>query len=53
LSAQVLHFEQIADEFSRALGDDDHVRLGDALQARRQVRRLADNAALLRFSRSD
>ena len=33
--------------------DDDHVRLGDPLQARREVRRLADDAALLRLPRSD
>ena len=45
--------EQIAEKFSRALGDDDHVRLGDPLQARRKVRRLADDAALLRLARSD
>ena len=48
-----LQLEQIAEKLSRALGDDDHVRLGDALQTRREVRRLADDAALLRFARSD
>ena len=37
---------------ARAVGDDDHVRLGNALQARREVRRIADDAALLRFARS-
>ena len=45
--------EEIAEKPSRALGDDDRVRLGDALQARREVRRLADDAALLRLARSD
>ena len=50
---EVLKLEQIAEKLSRALGDDNHVRLGDALQARREVRRLADDAALLRLARSD
>ena len=49
LCPEVLKLEEIAEELSRALGDDDRVRLGDALQARRQVRRLADDAALLRI----
>ena len=43
-------FEQIAEKPSRGLGDDHRVRLGEALQARREVRRLPDNAALLRLS---
>ena len=50
---EVLELEEIAEKFSRALGDDHRVRLGDPLQARREVRRLADNAALLRLARSD
>jgi hypothetical protein len=45
--------EQIADKSSRAVGDNDHIRLCDPLQARREVRCLADNAALLSLSRSD
>ncbi len=50
---EVLKLEEIAEKLSRAVGDDDHVRLGDALQACREVRRLADDAALLRVPRSD
>ena len=50
---EVLKLEQIAEKPSRAFGDDHHVRLGDPLQARREVRRLADDAALLRLPRSD
>ena len=53
LCPEVLELEEIAEKPPRAVGDDDHVRLGDALQARREVRRLADDAALLRFARAD
>ena len=53
LGPEVLKLEQIAEKFPRALGNDHHVRLGDALQTRREVRRLADDAALLRLARSD
>ena len=53
LRPEVLKLEQIAEQPARALGDDDRVRLGDRLQARREVRRLADDAALLRLPRSD
>ena len=53
LRPEVLKLEQIAEQPARALGDDDHVRLGDRLQPRREVRRLADDAALLRLARSD
>ena len=53
LRPKVLELEEIAEKSSRAFGDDDHVRLGDTLQARRKVRRLADHAALLRLTRSD
>ena len=53
LGPEVLQLEQIAEKPSRALGDDHHVRLGDPLQPRREVRRLADDAALLRLSRAD
>ena len=44
--------EQIAEQPARALGDDDHVRLGDRLQPRREIGRIADDAALLRLSRA-
>ena len=50
---EVLQLEEIAEKLPRAFGDDHRVRLGDALQARREVRRLADDAALLRLPRSD
>jgi hypothetical protein len=39
---EVLQLEQIAEKLSSAFGDNHHVRLGDALQARRKVWRLAD-----------
>ena len=45
--------EQIAEELSRALSDDHRVRLGNALQTCRKVRRLADNRLLLSSTRSD
>ena len=51
--AEIPKFEQIAEKPARALGDDDHVRFGHRLQARRQVWRLADDSALLRLARSD
>jgi hypothetical protein len=35
------------------LGNDNRVRLGDALKARREVWRLADNTALLCFAGPD
>jgi hypothetical protein len=50
---EVLKLKKIAEKSSRAFGDDDLVRLGNALQARRKVRRLADHAALLRLTRWD
>ena len=53
LGSQVLQLEQIAEQFSCALGDDDRVRLGDALQSCSEVWCLTDDAALLRLSRSD
>jgi hypothetical protein len=34
------------------LGDHDHVRFGDRLQAKSEVRRLTDDAALLPLPRS-
>ena len=48
---KVLELEEAAEKPSRAFGDDDHVRLGKALQARRKIWRLADHAALLRLTR--
>src|SRR5215471_2721413 len=50
---EVLKLKQTAKKPSRALGDDNHVRLGNALQARRKVRRFTDDAALLRVARPD
>jgi hypothetical protein len=34
LCAKVVQIKKIADQFPRALGDDNHVRVGDALEAR-------------------
>ena len=48
LRAEIAQIEELADKPSRAFGDDHHVGLGDALQARRQIGRFADDAALLR-----
>src|SRR5271166_4830181 len=53
LRAEVLQLEEIAEQAPRAFGDDHHVRLGDALKTGREVWRLADDAALLRFARTD
>ena len=53
LCPQVLQLEQIAEKLARGLGNDRSIRLGDPLQARREVRRLADYATLLRLSRPD
>ena len=50
---KVPHLEKIAQQPARGLGNDDGVRLGDALKARREVRRLADDTALLRFAGPD
>ena len=48
-----VRLEDIAEQPARGLGNDDRVRLGDALKACREVRRLADNTALLRFAGPD
>ena len=48
---EVIELEEPAKKLSRAFGDDNHVRFGDALQARRKVRRLANYAALLLLAR--
>ena len=53
LSAEILKLEEIAEKPSRALGDDDHAWLGDRLKARCEVRRVTNDAALLRVPRSD
>ena len=37
----------------RAVANDDHVRLGNLLQPRREVRRLANDAVLLRLPRAE
>ena len=47
---EVSQLEEIAQQPARGLGNDDRVRLGDGLKARREVRRLADNIVLLRFA---
>ena len=53
LCPKILQLEQIPEKLSRALGNDDRVRLSKSLQARRQIWRLTNNAALLRTSRID
>ena len=53
LCSKVLKLEQIAHELSRAFGNHDAVRLRNALQARRKVRRLAYDGLLLRSARPD
>jgi len=47
---EVLKFKQVSEKSSRAFGNDDHARFSDPLQACREVRGIADDAALLRFS---
>ena len=51
--SEVLKLEQIAEELARAFGNDNAVRLGNPLQARRKVRRFAHDGLLLRRARSD
>jgi hypothetical protein len=53
LGPKVLQLEQIAEKFSCAFSNYNVVRLGDALEASRNVRRLADNRLLLSSARSD
>ena len=53
VGSEVLKLEQITEQLSRALGDDDRVRLGDPLQARREVGCLADDRLLLSRTRPD
>src|SRR5262249_38961175 len=50
---KVSELEETTEKSSRAFGDDDRVRFGDALKARRKVWRLAYHAALLRLTRWD
>jgi hypothetical protein len=49
----VLQFKEIADKSTRAVANDDNIRLGNPLQSRRKIRRLANDAALLRLARAD
>ena len=51
--SEVLQLEEIAEQPSRAVGDDDGTRLGQSLQARREVWRLADDRLLLCSTRAD
>ena len=50
---EIDHIKQTGNQPVRAVGDDDGVRLGKGLQARRQVGRLADDGFLLRRSFTD
>ena len=51
--SQVLKLEHIAQELPRALRNDHAVRLRNALQACRKIRRLANDCLLLRSARPD
>ena len=53
LCAKVLKLEEVPHELPSALRNDHAVRLSNALQARRKVRRLANDCLLLRSARSD
>jgi hypothetical protein len=53
MGSEILKLEQIAEELSSAFRNDHGVWLCEALQARRKVGCLADDAALLRFARPD
>ena len=50
---KVLKLKEIAKQLSRALGDDHFIWFRDALQARGEVRCLADNCLLLRSAGAD
>ena len=50
---KVIELKETAEKSSRAVGDYDHIRFGDALQARRKIWRFAYHAALLRLTRWD
>jgi hypothetical protein len=51
--SEVLQFEQIAEKPARALRNYDHVRLGNTLEPSGEVWGFADDATLLRLTRSD
>ena len=53
LRPEIGELEQPADLPARALGDDERVRRGQRLQPGGEVRRLADDPALLRRTRAD
>ena len=53
LRAKVFKLEEAAHELPSALCNDHHVRLRDALQARRKIWRLANDGLLLRSARPD
>jgi hypothetical protein len=53
LGPEVLELEEISELLSGALGDHHAVRLGNRLETCGEVRRLADDAALLGFAGSD
>ena len=53
MCAEVLKSEEVAEEFSRAVSDDDGVWLGSALQTGCDIRGLADNSLLLSGTCSD
>ena len=53
LRPEILQLEQRTDLPSRAIGNDERARCGQSLQPGGQVRRLADNPALLRGARTD
>ena len=52
-AAEILQVEQPAEKLARGVTDDDRVGLRDPLQVRRQIRRLANDLALVRVLRSD
>jgi hypothetical protein len=53
IGPEVLQLEQVAEQLSGALGNNDRVRIGDRLQACREVRGLADDRLLLSRTRPD
>ena len=53
LGSEVVKLEEIAKESSRAVGDDDRIRRGDTLQARRQIGRLAHDPTFLSLPGAD
>ena len=53
MRSRVLKLEQVPHQLAGTLGDDDAVRFCNALQARGEVRGLADDGLLLRSARPD